>query len=539
MTSFTSKGHGDNVHWNLESILKGTASHESSSAFTVTALNGAAYSFTGQGLTYGSDGLPVSGTITGLTFSGSGQTAPFTVANAGISVADFMAALHANNPEAISAELFSGNDVFAAHGSMLNLDGFAGNDIFRVGHTLTANDKIDGGDGNDTVYLTGSHGTLDFHDTTIQNVENLFLSHSSYDIKLASGNVGIGGSLFVNGGHLHANQSLTLDASAITNGAVHVNGGHGNDTITGSQHSGDLLNGFGGDDTITSGNGDSIINGGNGNDTLAGGNGNDRIYSGAGIDHVSAGGGNDQIYFGTDFGTGDTVDGGAGNDTLHITEVGIPTLTLSAPMIQNVETLSLDTGSTGLTINFGANTSLTGPLTLDASSLTSGNALVADATNVVESTVDLIGGAGNDVLTGTTGNDILNGGGGTNILNGGGGSDTFVFNALDSTGSTVDTIVGFNALTDVLQLPNGVTGLDSSPLGIIASTVDGLLNLVGNTLGSHDAMVVQPILGLLSGNAFMLVDQNGVAGFQAGQDMIVELQNATHLGSLDLGNFLG
>jgi hypothetical protein len=103
----------------------------------------------------------------------------------------------------------------------------------------------------------------------------------------------------------------------------------------------------------------------------------------------------------------------------------------------------------------------------------------------------------------------------------------------------VDTIVGFNALTDVLQLPNGVTGLDSSPLGIIASTVDGLLNLVGNTLGSHDAMVVQPILGLLSGNAFMLVDQNGVAGFQAGQDMIVELQNATHLGSLDLGNFLG
>jgi Ca2+-binding RTX toxin-like protein len=507
MASYSSKGHSDNVHWNLESLLKGTTSHETASTFTVTAHDGAVYSFTGQNLTYGADGLPEGGTITGLTFSGTSHIEPFTVTHADLSVSEFMAALQANDPEAASAALFSGNDVFYTHGTMLNLDGFAGNDSFRVGSGFNANDKIDGGDGNDTVVMSGSHGTLDFNDTTIQNVEKLALQNgSSYDIKLAAGNVAAGQTLIVNAGHVHHNFGVTLDGSDVTG------------------------------DTIDGGDGNNTISGGAGNDTLTGGIGNDNIYSGSGIDHVSAGGGNDNIYFGANFGTGDTIDGGAGNDTLHFTAAGLPDLSLLAPMIQNVETLSVDTGSSGLTMNFGNNTSLTGPLTVDGSSLTAGNALVADATNVTTGSVDLIGGEGNDILTGTTGNDLLNGGGGANILNGGGGADTFVF---DTVGSAVNTITGFDAAKDSIQTNNDVTGIDSSPLGVIASTVDGLLGSVGNLLGAHDAMVVQPILGLLSGNAFMLVDQNGQAGFQAGQDMIVELQNATHLGSLDLGNFLG
>ena len=34
-----------------------------------------------------------------------------------------------------------------------------------------------------------------------------------------------------------------------------------------------------------------------------------------------------------------------------------------------------------------------------------------------------------------------------------------------------------------------------------------------------------------------IVDVNGVAGYQAGQDLVIELDNAQNLGSLSAGNF--
>ena len=79
-------------------------------------------------------------------------------------------------------------------------------------------------------------------------------------------------------------------------GIENVNGGAGNDIITGNRSA----------NTLNGGNGNDTLNGGAGNDTLNGGLGNDRLVGGNGIDRLTGGVGND------------TLIGGSGNDIFQI-----------------------------------------------------------------------------------------------------------------------------------------------------------------------------------------------------------------------------
>jgi hypothetical protein len=56
-------------------------------------------------------------------------------------------------------------------------------------------------------------------------------------------------------------------------------------------------------------------------------------------------------------------------------------------------------------------------------------------------------------------------------------------------------------------------------------------------LGAHDAVLFTPDAGALHGHTFLVVDVNGVAGYQAGQDFVIELDNAQNLGSLSTLDF--
>ena len=40
-----------------------------------------------------------------------------------------------------------------------------------------------------------------------------------------------------------------------------------------------------------------------------------------------------------------------------------------------------------------------------------------------------------------------------------------------------------------------------------------------------------------AGDTFLIIDENGVAGYQASQDLVIELINGTHLSALSLSNF--
>ena len=87
----------------------------------------------------------------------------------------------------------------------------------------------------------------------------------------------------------------------------------------------------------------------------------------------------------------------------------------------------------------------------------------------------LVGGPGDDTLTGTASDEVIVGGLGNDLLTGGGGSDTFVYNSADE---GVDTItdfvvgVGGNKL-DVSDVLVGFDPDDSNPYEFMMVDVDG------------------------------------------------------------------
>src|SRR5687768_17415853 len=73
-----------------------------------------------------------------------------------------------------------------------------------------------------------------------------------------------------------------------------INGGNGNDSITGTIFI-DTINGEGGNDTITGTIGDDVVTGGLGDDTMTGSAGNDRLSGGAGNDTMTGSEGDDTL----------------------------------------------------------------------------------------------------------------------------------------------------------------------------------------------------------------------------------------------------
>ena len=99
----------------------------------------------------------------------------------------------------------------------------------------------------------------------------------------------------------------TVNASAQANAAIAltIDGGAGNDTLTGSPNA-DTINGGAGNDTIVGLGGVDVIDGGDGNDTITGGPGNETQLGGDG---------NDTFIWNPGDGS-DTLLGGAGTDTM-------------------------------------------------------------------------------------------------------------------------------------------------------------------------------------------------------------------------------
>jgi serralysin len=120
----------------------------------------------------------------------------------------------------------------------------------------------------------------------------------------ASGGVGIAGAPTTSGEALHA-----------SNGVETLQGGEGNDTLTGASEAANYLRGNGGDDSIQGGASFNDINGNKGDDTInAGFGGNDWLLGGQGNDLITAHSGNNLLY--GNLGN-DTLIGGGGNDTIR------------------------------------------------------------------------------------------------------------------------------------------------------------------------------------------------------------------------------
>jgi Ca2+-binding RTX toxin-like protein len=167
---------------------------------------------------------------------------------------------------------------------------------------------------------------------------------------------------------------------------------------------------------------------------------------------------------------------------------------------------------------------------------------MSDGTKIINvENIDLFGGSGNDSFTTGDGNDTLDGRGGADQLTGGKGNDNFQYGAAsDSTGSAHDTISGFDATADHFTFAVQVTAIDpavaSGALNTGAFDANLAAALTGK-LGAGHAVLFTPNSGTLMGHTFLVVDANGIAGYQSGQDFVIQLNGATHLSSLSLADF--
>jgi Ca2+-binding RTX toxin-like protein len=342
---------------------------------------------------------------------------------------------------------------------------------------------------------------------------------------------------------------------AVTNSG-HIAGGigfgDGDDSYDGTLGSiTNTVHGGGGDDSLTGGAGQDHLDGGAGNDTLSGLGGNDVLSAEGTAAAIDGGDGNDVIKMASFLDSSDVIDGGAGKDTLSLDGDYSAGFVFGTNTMVNVETIALTDGfSYRLTTN-DTTVAAGATLTVDATALTGTNGLKFTGSAETDGRFVVNGGAGNDIIVGGAGNDVLTSGAGSNRLTGGlgadrmtseGAHDLFIYtDVAESTSTTHDAITRFSASTDRFELNVVVTGVDAAITSgaLSAGAFDaGLSAVTAGHLAAGHAVLFTASNGNLAGHTYLIVDANGVAGYQAGQDYVMEIVGGTHSSHLSTANFI-
>ena len=277
---------------------------------------------------------------------------------------------------------------------------------------LTTADTLDGGDGEDTLVVTGNGDQLTDTDFANTSGFEVLSFESGFDYSVVLGTNASSGFTTIDGSNLKSGDNLTVDASASDF-----------DTI---------------DLDIESGNGTDVISTAGGDDHIITAYGNDTITSGAGDDYIDGGNGDDKFIFAdADLTSTDYIQGGSGDDTLEITDTAMLDSSATAlDRVFGVETLMVSGGGEA-TVNYHMQQA--GIRTIDGTG--SSTSLLLDATYTAYN-MELIGGSAADTIFA---------GQGTDTLTGNGGEDIFVFNSAEKVNGT-NTITDFTSGTDLIGL---------------------------------------------------------------------------------------
>ncbi len=376
--------------------------------------------------------------------------------------------------------------------------GGSGNDGFYLGATLDPTDRIIGREGRDQVAIQGNYPNLVLGARTLTDVEALSIltgsdtrfgdtAGNSYDYNITSvdENVGAGVTMTVNANRLRVGEDLRFDGSAEKDGAFIFYPGHGRNEIFG-------------------------------------GAGNDAFFFGDGQfssdDRINGGGGRDQVAFRGNYASG---------------------IVFEAHTITDVEGVSLMSGHDtryGLWSDFfhynltvhDQNVAAGQTLTVNAGQLHAGETLVFNGSAETDGHLRVLGGRGNDALTGGACADWFYGGLGADRLTGGLGADLFQYRAVaESTGTGFDQLIGFDCREDTIDLPIDRAGFTRSHNGSLsgASLDSDLAAALAGVLGAGEAVLFTATAGDFAGRLFGVVDGNNVAGYQAGEDYLFEFVN--------------
>lgn len=324
-----------------------------------------------------------------------------------------------------------GDDILQGNSGSDSVSGGNGRDLVRggggSGDTVSGgldDDTLDGGAGTDSLFET-TNGNLTLTSTTMTGLGNDVLLNVER-ARLVGGNA-----------------RNIFDASAFNPApgltSVIASGGGGNDLLIGSPGA-DIMDGDDGDDVLIGNDGNDQLLGDRGRDRLEGGGGNDLLEGAQGSgDSISGGPGND------------TINGGAGTDRVYeIADVNFvltsASLTgLGTDTLIGIERAALTGGAGNNTIDAsgfgGSGTTLDGGAGNDS---VLGSASV-DVIIGGDGDDTLIGNAGNDTIMAGTGNDSVDGGAGNDGLSGFSGNDQIIGGADNDTiygGSGNDTLTG-------------------------------------------------------------------------------------------------
>lgn len=391
----------------------------------------------------------------------------------------------------------SGADQLTGDGFANFLSGGGANDTLVGGN---GNDELVGGTGKDT--LDGSAGT---------DTANYSERTRSVAVVLA--------------GASNATVKINGTAEDTLRNVENIIGGLDNDTLSGDSLA-NLLRGGAGDDTLRGGGAADLLDGGDGSDaadygdridavrvTLKGSSNATVLVGGVnedtvrGIENVIGGSAADQL---TGDGSVNRLVGGSGDDALRGGD-------------------GRDTLDGGQGIDTADYRDKSGDVTITLRGASSASAFVGGvAEDSVRSVENLIGGsgqdsltgdglanlldgggandqldgdAGNDTLIGGTGADELAGGAGNDSLTGGGGVDGFLFDTALNAATNLDTVADFNATEDSIALAKSIFKAFTS-----IGTIDAAAFFVGNA--AHDASD-RIIYNSLTGGLFY--DSNGSA----------------------------
>jgi Ca2+-binding RTX toxin-like protein len=420
----------------------------------------------------------------------------------------------------------SGSDDLTGTAGDDTINGLDDGDILEgaLGH-----DTLNGGDGSDS--LNGGTG----NDLLNGDADNDSLSGSDGDDSLYGG----AGFDYLDGGV----GNDTLDGGT---GNDELYGRTGNDILDGGDGFDELYGGIG-DDTLDGGSGNDSLYGDFGEDTLDGGIGDDTLEGGLGDDSLTGGDGEDTVDYSSgtsgvhvDLTAGTAEGEDFGSDTLDTIENVVGSLGHDI-LIGNssVNELEGDVGD-DLLIGAGGGDTLIGgtgtdtasfaeatsSITVDlAAGTASGTEIGSDSLDSIE---NVIGGAGDDVITGDSGANELTGGAGDDTLDGGADDDIAVYSGVAADYS-ISTTAGVTTVDDLAPGVDGDDGTDDLTNIEILRFADRDVYLDGTNnapIGTddegevnNDDVLTAPADGLLgndiefdSADSISITEVNGSAG---------------------------
>jgi Ca2+-binding RTX toxin-like protein len=351
-----------------------------------------------------------------------------------------------------------GNDTFESSGGLdtIAISATNGSDTYTIGQDGSTFQIATGGK---TLSIPNLAGDL------ANPIEQIELNLGAGDDVVTIGDINNVGATVLRINGEEGNDRISGAGSTLGNVRLLIDGGTGDDDLTGTN----------GGDTIVGGDGDDEINGQSGNDTISGGAGDDDINAGAGDDFVRGDSDNDNIV-GAD--GDDTLDGGVGNDVIN-GDNGRDSITGGFgddSMIggSQADFISGDTGEDTL-IGAGGNDTLDGGRNDDVILGNSGSDVIrgdhGDDTIVAHRGDDTIdGGDGDDMIMAGDGNDAIVAGDGDDFVSGDGGDDTITGNDGDDSllggggndiilGGDGDDVIGGNAGMDTLSGGEGANAI--------------------------------------------------------------------------------